>query len=204
VPEQQIGLDLAGRLFPRNLLGSDAELGWSLFGGYAEKGLDQHRTKGLSFGGDLHTRLNERYLLGVSAYQQKNRKLDDRREQSGVLYGEARLPFDLTLRSEYVRSWRSRVHVGGVRTALSHDAESVYAALRWDAHRFVYLAYRYGYGDDDDEELFTTDERSIHTFTLGILPHRNVRVKVEYNHNELIDSARSDFDHWVASVGVLF
>jgi hypothetical protein len=31
-----------------------------------------------------------------------------------------------------------------------------------------------------------------------------VRVKLEYNHNELIHSARSDFDHWVASVGVLF
>ena len=91
-----------------------------------------------------------------------------------------------------------------MRTALSHDAESVYGALRWDAHRFAYLAYRYGYGDDDDEELFTTDERSVHTFTLGILPYRGVRVKLEYNHNELIDSARSDFDHWVVSVGYLF
>ena len=75
----------------------------------------------------------------------------------------------------------------------------------WDAHRFAYLAYRYGYGDnDEDEELFTTDERSIHTFTIGILPHRNLRVKLEYSHNELIHSARSDFNHWVVSVGGLF
>ena len=104
VPEQQIGLDFAGRLFPRKLLGPDAEIGWSLFAGYGHDGLDQDRTRGLSFGGDLHTRFAGRYQLGVSAYQQKNPELDDRDELSGVLYGEARLPFDLTLRSEYVRS----------------------------------------------------------------------------------------------------
>jgi hypothetical protein len=205
VPEQQIGLDFAGRLFPRKLLGPDAEVGWSLFGGYATKGLDQDRTKKFSFGGDLQTRFAQRYRLGVSAYHQKNRKLDDRDELSGVLYGEAGLPFDLTLRSEYVASRRDRVRMGGVRTGLARDAESIYAALRWDAHRLVYLAYRYGYGDDDDEQdLFTTDDRSIHTFTLGILPHRNLRVKLEYSHNEFIDSPRSDFDHWVVSVGGLF
>lgn len=204
VPEQQIGLELAGRFFPRDVFGLDSELGWSLFAGYGREGLDQDRTEGVSFGGDLHLRLAERYQLGVSAYQQHNRELDDRRERSGVLYGEARLPCDLTLRSEYVVSRRSRVREAGVLTALSRDADSIYASLRWDAHRFGYLAYRFGYGEDDDEELFTTDERSIHTFTLGVLPHPDVRVKLEYNHNELIDSARSDFDHWVVSVGYLF
>jgi hypothetical protein len=204
VPEQQIGLDFAGRVFPRKLFGHDSEVGWSLFGGYASKGLDQHRAEGFSVGGDLHTRFDARYHLGVSAYHQKNDRLDDRNELSGVFYAEARLPWELTLRSEYVRSWRDRVKVGGVTTALSRKAESVYAALRWDVHRFVYLAYRYGYGDDDDERLFSTDERNVHTFTLGILPHPNVRLKLEYNHNELIHSARSDFDHWVISAGVLF
>lgn len=204
VPEQQIGLELAGRLFRPNVAGLDGELGWSLFGGYGHEGLDQDRTEGLSFGGDLHVRLAERYQLGVSAYTQRNRELDERRERSGVLYGEARLPFALTLRSEWVVSRRDRVYEAGARTALSRDADSVYAALRWDAHRFGYLAYRFGYGEDDDEELFTTDERTVHTFTLGILPHPDVRVKLEYNHNELVDSERADFDHWVVSVGYLF
>jgi hypothetical protein len=204
VPEQQIGLELAGRFFPRDVFGLDSELGWSLFAGYGREGLDQDRTEGVSFGGDLHLRLAERYQLGVSAYQQHNRELDDRRERSGVLYGEARLPCSLTLRSEYVVSRRSHVREAGVVTALSRDADSIYASLRWDAHRFGYLAYRFGYGEDDDEELFTTDERSIHTFTLGVVPHPDVRVKLEYNHNELIDSARSDFDHWAVSVGYLF
>jgi hypothetical protein len=204
VPEQQIGLDLGGRIFPHELLGPDAEVGWSLFSGYGAEGLDQDRTQGFTFGGDLHTRFAARYQLGVSAYHQKNRELDDRDETSGVVYGEVLVPFDLTLRTEYVRSWRERVRVAGVATALSRDAESIYAAVRWDAHRYVYFAYRYGYGDDDDEERFRTDERSIHTLTIGILPHRSVRVKLEYNHNELIDSARPDFNHWVLSVGWLF
>jgi hypothetical protein len=210
VPEQQIGLELAGRFVRPDVFGVDGELGWSLFGGYGHEGLDQDRTEGLSFGGDVHVRLAERYQLGVSAYTQRNRELDERRERSGVLYGEARLPFDLTLRSVWVVSRRDAVYVGGARTALSRDADSVYAALRWDAHRFGYLAYRFGYGEDDDEELFTTDERTVHTFTLGILPHPDVRVKLEYNHNELVDTehggqpGRPDFDHWVVSVGYLF
>jgi hypothetical protein len=202
VPEQQIGLELAGRAFPHGLLGHDGELGWSLFAGYGEEGLDQDRTRGLSFGGDLHVRLSGRYQFGVSAYQQKNRELDDRYERSGVLYGEARLPCDLTLRSEYVVSRRDRVR--DADSELSRDADSVYASLRWDAHRLAYLAYRFGYGEDDDEELFTTDERSVHTFTLGILPHPDVRVRLEYSHNEMIDAVRADFDHWVVSVGYLF
>lgn len=204
IPEQQIGVELAGRRFPRGILGQDGELGWSLYAGYGAEGLDQDRTEGVSFGGDLHLRLAERYHVGASAYQQRNRELDDRTERSGVLYGEARLPGDLTLRSEWVVSRRSRVRVGGATTALSRDADMVYASLRWDAHRLVYLAYRFGYGEDDDEELFTTDERSVQTFTLGLLPHPNARVKLEYSHHELVDSARPDFDHWVVSVGWLF
>jgi hypothetical protein len=204
VPEQQIGVELAGRRFPRSLSGLDGELGWALFAGYGTEGLDQDRTEGVSFGGDLHLRLAERFQLGASAYQQRNRELDDRTERSGVLYGEARLPCDLTLRSEWVVSRRARVRDGGATTALSRDADSVYASLRWDAHRFGYLAYRFGYGEDDDEELFTTDERSVHTFTLGLLPHPSVRVKLEFSHNELVDGARSDFDHWVVSLGWLF
>jgi hypothetical protein len=204
VPEQQIGLELAGRLFSHRWLGVENELGWSLFAGWGEEGFDQDRTEGLSFGGDLHVRIAERYQLGVSGYQQKNRELDDRYERTGVLYGEARLPCALTLRSEWVVSDRSRVEEAGVITALSREADSVYASLRWDAHRFVYLAYRFGHGEDDDEELFTTDERTVHTFTLGVLPHPDVRVKLEYNHNELSGGARSDFDHWVVSVGYLF
>jgi hypothetical protein len=204
VPEQQIGLELAGRLFSDDVLGLDAEANWALFGGWGAEGLDQDRTEGLSFGGDLHLRLAERTLLGVSAYQQRNRELDDRMERSGVVYGEVRLPCALTLRSEYVFSRRSRVRDAGALTALSRDADSVYASLRWDAHRFAYLAYRFGHGEDDDEELFTTDERTVHTFTLGLVPHPSVRVKLEYNHNELSGGARSDFDHWVVSLGYLF
>jgi len=204
VPEQQTGLELAGRVFPRSLLGLDSELGWSLFAGYGAESLGEDRNHGLSFGGDLHLRLAERYLLGVSLYQQHNGTLDDRRERSGVVYGEARLPCDLTFRSEYVASRRSLVRDAGVTTALARDADSVYASLRWDAHRFAYLAYRFGYGEDDDEEAFTTDERAVHTVTLGLLPHPDVRVKLEYNHNELRGGARSDFDHWVVSVGYLF
>jgi hypothetical protein len=204
VPEQQIGFEFAGRAFPKSLFGLDSELGWSLFAGYGREGLDQDRTEGVSFGGDLHLRLAERYQLGVSAYQQKNRELDDRRERSGVLYGEARLPCDLTLRSEWVVSRRSRVREAGVLTPLSRDADSVYGSLRWDAHRYAYLAYRMGYGEDDDEEAFVTDERMVHTFTLGVLPHPDVRIRLEYSHNEMVDSERSDFDHWVVSLGYLF
>src|SRR5512145_2985501 len=129
IPEQQIGLELAGRSFPAAWLGPDGEVGWSLFGGYGAPGLDQDRTDGLSAGGDLHLRLAERYQLGVSGYRQRNRELDDRTETSGVLYGEARLPCALTLRSEWVHQVRDR------EGDLSPDADAFYTSLRWDAHR---------------------------------------------------------------------
>jgi hypothetical protein len=196
VPEQQIGGELAGSLFPGELAGLDSELDWSLFAGYGNEGLDQDRTEGISYGGDVRLRLADRFLLGASAYHQRNRELDDRDELSGVAYGEARLPCALTLRSEYVISHRDRVG------QLARNADSVYAALRWDAPRFVYLAYRFGYGEDDDEEALTTDDRMIHTFTLGLVPHSDVRVKLEFSHNEFEE--RSDFDHWAVSVGYLF
>ena len=198
VPEQQIGLELAGRSFPGEIAGLDSEIGWSLFGGYGAPGLDQDRTDGLSAGGDLHLRLAERYSLGLSGYHQRNRELDDRSETSGVLYGEARLPWALTLRSEWVLQHRDPYE------ELSRNADAFYASLRWDAHRLAYLAYRLGYGEDDDEESLQTDERTIHTFTLGLVPRPDVRVKLEYNVNRFSDAERPDFDHWVVSVGYLF
>ena len=198
IPEQQIGLELLGKTFPHGWLGHDAELGWSLFGGYGAPGLDQDRTDGLSAGADLHLRLAERYLLGLSGYRQRNRELDDRSETNGVLYGEARLPWALTLRSEWVHQYRDR------EGELSRNADAFYGSLRWDAHRLIYLAYRFGYGEDDDEEALQTDERTIHTFTLGILPRPDVRVKLEYDVNHFTDSLREDFDHWTVSVGYLF
>jgi hypothetical protein len=198
VPEQQIGLELAGRSFPGEIAGLDSEIGWSLFGGYGAPGLDQDRTDGLSAGGDLRLRLAERYSLGLSGYHQRNRELDDRSETSGVLYGEARLPWALTLRSEWVLQHRDPYE------QLSRNADAFYASLRWDAHRLAYLAYRLGYGEDDDEEALQTDERTIHTFTLGLVPRPDVRVKLEYNVNRFSDAERPDFDHWVVSVGYLF
>lgn len=198
VPEQQIGLELLGHGFPGELFGLDSEVGWSLFGGYGASGLDQDRTDGLSGGGDLHLRLAERYELGVSAYHQRNRELDDRSETSGVVYGEARLPCALTLRSEWVVQHRDPVG------DLSRNADAFYASLRFDPHRLFYLAYRFGHGEDDDEEALQTDERTIHTFTLGFVPRPDVRVKLEYNVNRFTDAVREDFDHWAVSVGYLF
>jgi len=198
IPEQQIGLELLGRRFPGDVFGLDSELGWSVFGGWGAPGLDQDRQDGASAGADVHLRLAERYELGLSGYRQRNRELDDRTETSGVLYGEARLPGALTLRSEWVHQLRDR------EGDLSRRADAFYAALRWDVHRVAYLAYRVGYGEDDDEEARQTDERTVHTFTLGVLPRPDVRVKLEYNVNRFTDAVREDFDHWVVSVGWLF
>ncbi len=205
VPEQQVGAELAGRLFPHEIAGLDSELNWSLFTGYGAPGLETDRTDGFSVGGDLRLRLAERYLLGVSAYRQRNDELDDRSELDGVVYGEALLPCAFTLRSEYVFSHRDPVD------ELKRNAESVYASVRWDAHRLVYLAYRFGYGDDDNEEaardatrVGETDRRTVHTVTLGVLPRPDVRVKLEYDHNRLQGDSRPSFDHWALSVGYLF
>ena len=198
IPEQQLGLELAGRHFPGNVAGLDSEVGWSLFGGYGSQILGHDHSDGLSIGGDLRLRLAERFLLGASAYRQKNSQLDDHSELNSVLYGEARLPWALTLRSEYVFTHRDPVG------QLARNAESLYASLRWDAHRLLYLAYRFGYGDQDDTQTLRTGERAIHTITLGILPLPDVKVKLEYNHNELWNGAGSDFDHWVVSLGYSF
>jgi len=198
VPEQQIGLELSGSRFPGELLGLESEVSWSLFGGYGAPGLDQDRVDGYAGGGDLHLRLAERYELGLSGYRQRNRELGDRTELSGVLYGEARLPCSVTLRSEWVVQHRDRF------AALSRNADALYASVRWDPHRLFYVGYRFGRGEDDDEDALQTDERTVHTFTLGFVPRSDVRVKLEYNVNRFTDAVRSDFDHWAVSVGYLF
>lgn len=200
IPEQQIGAELSGRLFPGAILGHDVELGYALYGGYggSHDPFEQPGTEGLSHGIDLRLSLEEKYLLGTTYYAQRNAEQDDRNERNWMLYGQATLPGRLTWRAEYLHQIRDR----HVRPALSPRIHLAYTALRWDALEKAYLAYRFDFGDDDTTGV--TIEQHVHTVTLGLRPLRDVRIKLEWSHHDFRDPGREDFQFWGVSVGYLF
>lgn len=198
LPEQQVGLEVSGRLFPGRVLDRDAQLEYAVFAGIGGERIDQDDVEGVSFGADLRLLLAEDALVGVTAYRQHNDAVADRSEQSFLVYGEARLPGALTFRSEYLHQRRERDR----GAPWDRTLDVVYAKLRWDFWRWFYANYRVSYGDDDGEDL-RTERQIVNTFTLGIVPHPAVLVKLEYSSHELTGS-RDDFNFWGASFGVRF
>lgn len=200
IPEQQIGLELSGRLFPGPALGTEMELAWALYSGYGEEhGLfEEPGTEGLSYGADLRVSLGSRYMLGTSLYLQRRRDEGDRSERNLMLYARADLPGRLSLRGEYARQLRDR----HTRPTLSENINIAYAKLRWDFRRDAYLNYRYGFGDDDSTG--TTLEEYIHTVTFGYRPLPALRIKLEWSAHRFRDPGRESFTYWGASVGYLF
>jgi len=202
LPEQQVGIELSGRLFPRwpgTADGWDAQLDYALFAGVGGERLDQEAVEGVSFGADLRLLLADRYLVGVTAYRQRDDEQGDRSEQNFLLYGETRLPASLTFRTEYLHQRRERDRGEPHERTL----DVVYAKLRWDFLRWFYANYRVSYGDDDGEDGVTT-EQLVNTFTLGVQPHSAVRVKLEYSSHAFSGGGREDFDFWGVSLGVRF
>ena len=198
VPEQQLGVELAGEAFPDDWPGPDTELHWSLFAGGGTESFDQASVKGVSFGGDLRLQLEDRQLAGVSIHHRRNAERDDRREWTGVLFGEVELGRRWTVRGEVLRQRRS----GRLAEGEERDVWSSYAKLRWDPLPWLYLNYRLGYGDDELERQ--TTRQWAHTFTIGIEPHERVRLKLEYSRHDFSGSQRADVDIWGISVGVFF
>lgn len=198
LPEQQIGLELAGTLFPGWLASLGGQLDYALFGGFGSEALDQERPEGATMGADVRVHLDERYLAGLTAYRQKNDEAKDRSEHNLLLYGEARLPGALTFRAEYLHQRRERPQ----KAKWAKTLDVGYAKLRWDFARWFYLNYRVSYGDEDGDDGRTALEL-INTFTLGVQPIPAVRVKLEYSLHEL-NRDREDFDFWGASLGVRF
>lgn len=196
VPEQQIGVDVAGRFFPKERLDVDTEIDYSLYLGYGADGLRQDN-EGLSLGADLRLLLNQRYTLGASVYRQK-RDETDRTEESLDLYWNLQLPHGVTFRSEYVYQHRNRTP--GSR--IERDIEVAYAKLRWDFLKSAYANYRFSYGDDDD--FGQTDDQVIQTFTIGLNPYSSIHAKLEYSSHEFRGGGREDFNFWALAVGYLF
>jgi hypothetical protein len=206
-PEQQVGVELAGRWVLAGDRLSESEVSYALYAGYGDdvELFEASETDGVSFGGDLRLRLQETNLFGVSLYQQTREledPVDERRERSIMLYGEWHpdlLPLHpLTLRFEVFRSLRS----GDLPPGVSRRINIGYVKARWDLTPRLYLNYRYNYGDDEGEGL--SDERHTHTVTLGFRPTPSLRVKLEYAGNEFRASTRRDFHYWGLSVGALF
>lgn len=201
IPEQQIGGELSGRLFPRETLGSESQLVWSLYAGYGNDSslFDGPGSEGLSYGADLRTLLlGDRYLIGSSFYVQENREEDDRSERNLMLYGQAQLPWGLTFRGEYLHQARDR----HTRPSQSKNIQAAYVKLRWDFRSDSYLNYRYDFGDDD--VTGSTVEARIHAVTLGYRPLPPVRIKLEWSSHRFRDDPREDFNFWGASIGYLF
>jgi len=199
LPEQQVGLELAGRIFPERLASLDGQLDYSLFVGAGGDRIGQDDVHGVTAGGDLRLRLRQRYLIGASAYHQKNDRAMDRSEQNVLVYGQARLPGALTFRTEYLHQWRERPD-GAI---WSRNLDVGYAKLRWDFARWFYANYRVSYGDDDRAGRRTT-EQLVNTFTLGIQPYRDVRIKLEYSVHDFNGHGSEDFRFWGTSLGVRF
>ena len=197
VPEQQIGLRVFGSIFSDRIRELQTEIEYSLYGGYGEDGWATGKPDGLTLGTDLRLRLEDRHMLGVSLYTQENGDEDDRRENNLMIYAETRLPFDLLLRSEYVRQHRNRTRPGYV-----HNADLFYAKLRWDFLERAYLNYRFEYGEDD--RLGETVDHVAHRFTLGVQPIARIRLKAEYARHILEEGPLGDYDFWGISAGLFF
>jgi hypothetical protein len=199
LPEQQLGLEVAGTLFPDWLRPLDGHLDYALFAGIGSDRLDQDAVEGVSVGADLRLRLRERWLVGATAYRQKNDEVADRSEHNLLLYGEADLPGSLTFRAEYLHQRRERPR--GSPWAKTLDVG--YAKLRWDFARWFYLNYRISYGDDDAEDG-TTTEQLVNVLTLGVQPIPEVRVKLEYAVHDFSGRGDEDYRFWGTSVGMRF
>jgi hypothetical protein len=199
LPEQQLGAEVAGTVFPDWLRRFDGHFDYSLFVGGSSDRLGQGDVDGVTGGGDLRLRLDERYLIGATAYSQRNDIFDDRWEYDLLLYGEATLPWALTFRTEYLHQQRQRPD----DAPWSRTLDVGYAKLRWDFARWFYANYRVSYGDDDDP-AGNTNRQLINTFTLGVQPIPAVRVKLEYSIHDLSGHGTEDFQFWGASVGACF
>ncbi len=201
-PEQQVGLEVAGRIFLDEWLQPGSELRYSVYAGYGDDTelFSESGSDGVSLGSDLNFRFRESTLFGVSMYRQtrEQESLEDRSELGYMIYGEAQPLDPLTLRFEVFRQYRDR----HVTPALSRTINIGYVKARWDFTDRVYLNYRYNYGDDEGEGA--SDERRTHTVTLGVRPRADLRLKLEYATNKFQDSTRRDFNYWGISVGVLF
>jgi len=200
LPEQQLGGELSGRLFPGWLSRWSGQLDYALFAGGGNDHLGQGMVEDFSVGGDVRVLLDERYLVGASAYHQKNGDWSGRHETDVMLYGEAHLPASLLFRAEFLHQQRERPD----GKAWSRTLDVGYAKLRWDFARWFYLNYRVSYGDDDRPKTGETTRQLVNTFTLGFQPHRTVRVKLEYSLHDFASHRREDFRFLGASLGVCF
>jgi hypothetical protein len=198
VPEQQNGGRLHGVIFADDWLGLESEFEYSLFGGYAEEGFDAGNADGLTLGSDAALRLAGDYRVGASLYTQENGDEDHRRETSTMLYGEARLPFHLFARAEYLRQRRD----ARTRTGLLRDIDVVYAKLRWDFRDDAYLNYRFEFGEDDRYGI--TVDHTVHRVTLGVRPIPRIRLKAEWARHVYASPRIENYHFWGASAGIFF
>jgi hypothetical protein len=113
------------------------------------------------------------------------------------VYAEAKLPMNLFLRVEYVRQMRDEAGPDLVR-----NPDFVYAKLRWDLTKQVYLNYRFEYGEDD--RFGFSADHLVHRATLGYSPIPRIRLKAEYAHHDYASRLLEDFHFWGVSAGLFF
>ncbi|MCP4005785.1 MAG: DUF481 domain-containing protein [bacterium] len=199
-PEQQQGLGLIGRWFPRDPAPTDLEIRYAAYTSYGNSSslLQESKTDGWSLGGDLRLGIREEHFAGVSYFQRQRELPKDRSERSIAFYGQTQLTSTLLLRAEYVRQQRDSNTV----PELSRDINIAYAKLRWRFHSRFYLNYRFNWGDDDSTGI--AFQRRVNTFTLGYQPKPWLRLKAEYSDHDFDDAPRRDFRYWGLSIGTLF
>jgi hypothetical protein len=199
VPVKQVGIEFFGSVFP--LIG-DRIHGLINYAAYFSNGSEVSGTNkpeddDLGGGVDINATFNDRYLIGISAYTQHNPSprlgTPGRREDSLMLYGEAELPYNILLRSEYFIQ---------DRTKGDPDIDVIYAKIKWGFIDNWYVNYRWNQGDDDKNG--NGREQTMNVFTLSYWPLPEVRIRSEFSIHDFKDPGKEDFNEWIAWIGYIF
>ena len=116
-----------------------------------------------------------------------------RNEKTILTYGEVRLPFNLLLRTEYLRQ---------TREAGDPNVDALYSKVKWQMNDLWYLNYRWNAGVDEKRGL--GGRQIANVFTLGFAPRPNVRTKVEFSSHEFRNELVEDFKSWQGYIGYVF
>ncbi len=190
VPRKSIGVMIEGVFFPSNWL----ELKYALFlaNGVGSEDKDQVFGDHLGMGGDLRVIFDEKYTLGTSVYHQDD-SITDQKRDSGLVYVNVELPYNLTFRSEGMMQKRENPN---------DLIQTIYTSLKWQFHEKWYLAYRWDKGDDFREDF--EGRHTIHTLTLGYFLNEHIRIRVEVAKHDIENVRQSDGLELLFRVGYIF
>jgi len=143
---------------------------------------------------DLRFTFQDRFMVGTSYHAFEDYRGGRESTLNGAMaYASLGIIKDvLELRGEYLHVGRSDFP----------DLETYYDKLKWQINHSLYLNLRYDRGDD--ERRAQGESHTAHGFTVGIWPHRHVRMKFELVDQNFEAAIREDYLQWTAWIGLVF